>query len=247
MGDPELVPDLDRGMRRLVRIHANQHHHHYLLVRQGWDATGALRMTKVLSPLSSHTAAREPPAGLALLEVARPPFVVPPCPPVYPLAGRMFAPQARSRSRRAGCETQPNLGGFLRQAWRAAVRREVPLASRREGTSSMSSARDVAKQVVCAAAHAFGLEVTSLHRFGMDADRDIAELLAGVVHPIVFDVGANIGQSVTRFRRLLPGCEIYSFEPAPETFRELQINTQGMPDVHIVNAGVGSSAAPRCS
>jgi FkbM family methyltransferase len=106
----------------------------------------------------------------------------------------------------------------------------------------MSSAREIAKRMVRAATHALGLEVTSLHRFAMDADRDIAQLLAGVDHPIVFDVGANFGQSVTRFRRLLPGCEIYSFEPAPETFRDLQVNTRGMSDVHIVNAGVGSSA-----
>jgi len=106
----------------------------------------------------------------------------------------------------------------------------------------VSPARDVAKKVMRAAAHAVGLEVTSLHRFGMDADRDIAAMLAGVARPTVFDVGANIGQSVARFRQLLPGSEIYSFEPAPETFRELQTTTRGMTDVHIVNAGVGASA-----
>jgi FkbM family methyltransferase len=104
------------------------------------------------------------------------------------------------------------------------------------------SLKSIAKRVVLPVAHAFGLEITSLRRFGFDADRDLSLLLAGVVHPVVFDVGANTGQSVTRFRRVLPGSELYAFEPAPETFRELATNTRGMSDVHLVDAGMGSNS-----
>ena len=39
--------------------------------------------------------------------------------------------------------------------------------------------------------------------------------------PVIFDVGANLGQSITRFRRLFPQAFIHSFEPNPETFAKL--------------------------
>ena len=58
----------------------------------------------------------------------------------------------------------------------------------------------------------------------------------------MFDVGANIGQSVTAFRDLLPGSVLYSFEPGSEAFRELVANTNALEDVHVVNAGVGSAS-----
>jgi FkbM family methyltransferase len=102
----------------------------------------------------------------------------------------------------------------------------------------MPSLKRIARKVV----HGFGMEVTSRRNFGANADRDLAVLLAGVVHPVVFDVGANTGQSVTRFRRVLPSCELYAFEPAPEPFLELESNARGMPDVHLINAGMGSNS-----
>jgi len=38
----------------------------------------------------------------------------------------------------------------------------------------------------------------------------------------VFDVGANIGQSVRLFRSLWPGADIYAFEPVQSSFQRLQ-------------------------
>jgi FkbM family methyltransferase len=57
---------------------------------------------------------------------------------------------------------------------------------------------------------------------------------------VVLDVGANIGQSVERFRELLPGCELHSFEPSPTAFQQLQATAS--PDVRLTNAAVGSAA-----
>jgi FkbM family methyltransferase len=59
-------------------------------------------------------------------------------------------------------------------------------------------------------------------------------------NPIVFDVGANIGQSVTLFRGLLPFSIVHSFEPGPAAFARLEANTQGLKNVRRVNAAVGS-------
>jgi FkbM family methyltransferase len=59
-----------------------------------------------------------------------------------------------------------------------------------------------------------------LQRLGQDAPR------------VIFDVGANIGQSATRFARLFPQAKIHSFEPVRETFSILQ---QSMAQQHNVS------------
>lgn len=40
----------------------------------------------------------------------------------------------------------------------------------------------------------------------------------GIADPMVFDVGANIGQSVETFLKAFPYSDIFSFEPNPEAF-----------------------------
>jgi FkbM family methyltransferase len=39
----------------------------------------------------------------------------------------------------------------------------------------------------------------------------------------VFDVGANVGQSVLKYRATLPEARIHSFEPLPKAYRELRL------------------------
>lgn len=43
----------------------------------------------------------------------------------------------------------------------------------------------------------------------------------GVKTPLVFDVGANTGQSIIRYRELLPTCRVHSFEPIRSLFGNL--------------------------
>ena len=40
--------------------------------------------------------------------------------------------------------------------------------------------------------------------------------------PVIFDVGANVGYTVTKYRRLFPDAKIYAFEPFPDFFRALK-------------------------
>lgn len=47
----------------------------------------------------------------------------------------------------------------------------------------------------------------------------------------VFDVGANIGQSVSRYRDNFPDSIITSFEPNPESFSQLKRNWGGIPGI----------------
>jgi FkbM family methyltransferase len=70
---------------------------------------------------------------------------------------------------------------------------------------------------------------------------DIGFLLHDVPRPVVFDVGANTGQSVANFRRLLPDSTLHSFEPGRRAFQELSSSSRGLRNVHLVNAAVGSA------
>jgi FkbM family methyltransferase len=59
--------------------------------------------------------------------------------------------------------------------------------------------------------------------------------------PVIFDIGANLGQSVAAFRESFPNSSVHSFEPSPTVFRQLEANTKGLKDVYLNNAAMGSS------
>ena len=48
---------------------------------------------------------------------------------------------------------------------------------------------------------------------------------------IILDIGANIGQTATRYRAMFPEAHIFSFEPDPETFKKLEAACAG--DTHV--------------
>lgn len=50
---------------------------------------------------------------------------------------------------------------------------------------------------------------------------------------LILDVGANVGQSVTRYRWLFPNAVIHSFEPVPEAFEQLRQSASGDKLVHV--------------
>ena len=57
--------------------------------------------------------------------------------------------------------------------------------------------------------------------WGMDADRDQRELLRGSPVEVIVDVGANIGDSVDRYRAHFPAATIHALEPFPDVYRTL--------------------------
>lgn len=65
-------------------------------------------------------------------------------------------------------------------------------------------------------------------------------------HPVIFDVGANTGQTVKKFREYFDRGTIHSFEPHPGAFAMLEQNTSKTDDVHIWNKGLGSSIEKKC-
>jgi len=62
---------------------------------------------------------------------------------------------------------------------------------------------------------------------GADLRIDITRKAAYPNLNIIFDVGANHGQTYTKFRSDFPGAAIYSFEPVAESFSELRSKMRG--------------------
>jgi len=80
---------------------------------------------------------------------------------------------------------------------------------------------------------------------GTDCFFDIAKSFGRNGIKIVFDVGANVGQSATTYLREFPQAEIYSFEPVAATYRELISTTRMFPRVHAWKLGMGREAGER--
>lgn len=60
-------------------------------------------------------------------------------------------------------------------------------------------------------------------------------------HPVLFDVGANYGQTIDDFREVFPEGSIHAFEPSPAVFGPLKNKASRMKDVFVWNVGVGAS------
>jgi FkbM family methyltransferase len=74
-------------------------------------------------------------------------------------------------------------------------------------------------------------------QIGLSLLDDIRERLFREPIRIIFDVGANVGQSARELRRRYPEAAIYCFEPDPETFKIL-----ASLDIAVCfNVGLGSS------
>jgi FkbM family methyltransferase len=58
---------------------------------------------------------------------------------------------------------------------------------------------------------------------------------------IIFDVGANVGQSARELTSYFPDAKIYSFEPVDKTFAMLSRNVSGNANIAAQNIALGSS------
>jgi FkbM family methyltransferase len=90
-----------------------------------------------------------------------------------------------------------------------------------------------------------GVEIIRVNKpsdtFGLDAITDTRRLLPTIDSPMIFDVGANRGQTVERLLRLYPAPLIHCFEPSPSTFHELRAAYGEYPNIAINNLGLGAN------
>lgn len=57
---------------------------------------------------------------------------------------------------------------------------------------------------------------------GIDVFEDIDYHLVGHSFDVVFDIGANVGQSAVEFREHFPNATLYCFEPVQDTYLQMQ-------------------------
>lgn len=68
--------------------------------------------------------------------------------------------------------------------------------------------------------------------YGVDWLRDLTRFRGSDSFPVVFDVGANVGQTTEYFRARLPGATIHAFEPVPDTYARLVAGVGKLGGVH---------------
>lgn len=82
-----------------------------------------------------------------------------------------------------------------------------------------------------------------LHRQGVGLECYLklqAPFLQNAGYRTVLDIGANIGQFALAARAAFPDARLYSFEPLPDCFEQLQRNLVGTPSFQAFNCGLGS-------
>ena len=73
---------------------------------------------------------------------------------------------------------------------------------------------------------------------GTDYAVDLVQKV-GLNPTIIFDIGANIGQTVDFYHDIYPNASIYSFEPIPKTYAELKKNCSGKQNAKTFNIAFG--------
>lgn len=95
------------------------------------------------------------------------------------------------------------------------------------------------KQIVKRTLRAFGLRL--VHVGAVFGDTDYPEIIKSQVtqaEPVIFDIGANNGQSAAIYRKIFPRAQIHAFEPDPKTFEVLSRKFSDDPRCHLNNCGV---------
>lgn len=77
----------------------------------------------------------------------------------------------------------------------------------------------------------------SIHKFLLEEEKKLDQI-------IIFDVGANVGQSITRFNQNFKKSKIYSFEPIPYVFEKLKKNIKN-DNVQLHNLALSSTIQER--
>lgn len=77
--------------------------------------------------------------------------------------------------------------------------------------------------------------------FGISIAHDITQRFRGYRISIIFDVGANVGQSALHYVSAYPSSTIYCFEPIKETFEQLRRNVEGSDQVFCYNIALADT------
>lgn len=83
------------------------------------------------------------------------------------------------------------------------------------------------------------------HRYALDTYLALADIRDWSKNDLIFDVGANDGRTIMRWRRHLGATRVYAFEPVGSTYRTLAKRTGDIPQVKLFQLGLGEKAERR--
>jgi len=86
----------------------------------------------------------------------------------------------------------------------------------------------------------FSIRLSRVYEAASPNFDDNIEFIIKKKNPIIFDVGANIGQSIDRFKKLFPNSIIHSFEPQQEIFKILKKKYGNDKNVILNNFALGT-------
>src|ERR1043166_5400746 len=96
---------------------------------------------------------------------------------------------------------------------------------------------EIIKKLIRSTAARLGYEI---RRQPVDAFADMRRFVPAGSVPVVFDIGANIGQSVTTLKAAVPASVIHPFEPSRDTVARVRQNVAGEKNVFVWNGALGS-------
>ena len=111
----------------------------------------------------------------------------------------------------------------------------------------------IVKKIIKSAFAAFGyklapIKVAAYNKWGIDPIDDIKRISSSndfkSLNRIdkIFDVGANIGQSLAKFSDIFPSAHIHAFEPVANTFEQLSSNVRSCPNISLHRMGFGKES-----
>ena len=100
-----------------------------------------------------------------------------------------------------------------------------------------------ARSVIRSTLRSVGYDIVSADAW-RDVDIDIRRAVKKP-HPAIFDVGANVGDTVKRLRALFPGSTVHAFEPGSQALATLRHNVGGDRNVVINDIALGDEAGAR--
>ena len=84
----------------------------------------------------------------------------------------------------------------------------------------------------------FGYKILNLKKDKSNLDQFLKELISNK-NPLIFDVGANDGRSIKKFRKIFPESIIHAFEPDKQAFKILSENYSGFNEINLNFFGLG--------
>ena len=103
----------------------------------------------------------------------------------------------------------------------------------------IGAAFDGALQTTLAARH---FPLTRYVPYGVSWLYDLQRFMGTRTLGVLFDVGANTGQTLGHLLKYAPDADIYSFEPTESAFAALSAKFGGRKNVHLQNMALGSKA-----